>query len=86
MLGWWGRGRPGWLLGQAEVPEAVGVKGDSFLRGEKIVLILFLVRKYHKTIDASNKRKDSLSLHREKNMFWKNKFCRHLMSNLNIQT
>lgn len=64
------RGRPGWLLGQARsTGGAVGVKADRCLRGEKIVLILFLVRKYHKTIDASNKRKDSLSLHREKICF-----------------
>ena len=69
-LGRGGRGRPGRLLGRAQSTRgAVGVKADRCLRGEKIVLILFLVRKYHKTIDASNKRRDSLSLHRGKICF-----------------
>lgn len=64
------RERQGRLLGRAQsTGGAVGVKANRCLRGEKIVLILFLVRKYHKTIDASNKRRDSLSLHRGKICF-----------------
>lgn len=64
------RERQGRLLGRAQsAGGAVGVKANRCLRGEKIVLILFLVRKYHKTIDASNKRRDSLSLHRGKICF-----------------
>ena len=41
----------------------MGVKTEQCLPGEKIVLILFLVRKYHRTINASNKRRESLSLY-----------------------